>query len=439
MEYIFDIFNYLEYLTKDLTFQKIVGIFWFLFFIEIPRYYLLDLIILIKRFFYRDVINKKEITARIELYTNNPFVTIIVPGKNEGKNIYKLTQSLKEQTYKNYELVVVDDGSDDNTRLICESLLANGLINRFYSVDERGGKASAANLALIDNKSEVIIHLDADSSLDKDAIEEILLPFYYHENVGAVGGCVKVRNSDDSLCTLMQSMEYIESIQLGRTVTSEIGAFRTISGAFGAFRADVLNQVGYWDIGPGLDGDITQKIRKSGYKVVFTPKAVCLTAVPTSFAKLYRQRLRWGKSLVRFRLRKHLNVLDIRYANFRFSNFLTNLDNLVFSLIFDILWIFYMLNFLVSQPYGLLDLLVLKFLITIPLGFLSFFMSLSISERWREELKMIVAAPLQSFYSGYFLRITRIISTFQEFFFFSSYRDSWNPSKSSIWARDERL
>lgn len=439
MEYIFDIFNYLEYLTKDLTFQKIVGIFWFLFFIEIPRYYLLDLIILIKRFFYRDVINKKEITARIELYTNNPFVTIIVPGKNEGKNIYKLTQSLKEQTYKNYELVVVDDGSDDNTRLICESLLANGLINRFYSVDERGGKASAANLALIDNKSEVIIHLDADSSLDKDAIEEILLPFYYHENVGAVGGCVKVRNSDDSLCTLMQSMEYLESIQLGRTVTSEIGAFRTISGAFGAFRADVLNQVGYWDIGPGLDGDITQKIRKSGYKVVFTPKAVCLTAVPTSFAKLYRQRLRWGKSLVRFRLRKHLNVLDIRYANFRFSNFLTNLDNLVFSLIFDILWIFYMLNFLVSQPYGLLDLLVLKFLITIPLGFLSFFMSLSISERWREELKMIVAAPLQSFYSGYFLRITRIISTFQEFFFFSSYRDSWNPSKSSIWARDERL
>lgn len=439
MEQIFDIFNYLEYLTKDLTFQKLVATFWFLFFIEIPRYYLLDLCVLIKRFFYRNIRSKKELLAKIDLYTHNPFVTIIVPGKNEGNNIYKLTQSLKEQTYKNFELVVVDDGSDDNTRMICESLQANGLINRFYSVDERGGKASAANLALMDNNSEVIIHLDADSSLDKNAIEEILIPFYFDNNIGAVGGCVKVRNADDSLCTLMQSIEYLESIQLGRTVTSEIGAFRTISGAFGAFRTDVLHQVGYWDIGPGLDGDITQKVRKSGYKVVFTPKAICLTAVPTNFAKLYKQRLRWGKSLVRFRLRKHLNVLDFRYANFKFSNFITNLDNLIFSLVFDLLWIFYMLNFLVTQPYGLLDLLVLKFLITIPLGLLSFFMSLTISERWKEELRMIIAAPLQSFYSGYFLRITRIISTFQEFFFFSSYRDSWNPKKSSRVARDERL
>ncbi len=439
MEYIFDIFDYLEYLTKDLTFLKLVAIFWFLFFIEIPRYYLLDLIVLIKRFFYRNVRRQKELTAKIKLYTENPFVTIIVPGKNEGENIYKLTQSLKEQTYKNFDLVVVDDGSDDNTKMICESLQANGLINKFYSVDERGGKASAANMALIENKSDVIIHLDADSSLDKNAIEEILIPFYFEENVGAVGGCVKVRNADDSLCTLMQSMEYLESIQLGRTVSSEIGAYRTISGAFGAFRTDVLHQVGYWDIGPGLDGDITQKIRKSGYKVIFTPKAICLTATPTNFAKLYKQRLRWGKSLVRFRLRKHINVLNIRYANFKFSNFLTNLDNLVFSLFFDLLWIFYMVNFLVTQPYGLLDLFVLKFLITIPLAILSFFMSLTISERWREELKMIVATPLQSLYSGYFLRITRIIATFKEFFFFSSYNDSWNPEKSSRVARDNRL
>lgn len=439
MEILYNIFDYWGNLTRDLTFEKLVAIFWFLFFIEIPRYYILDFIVLVKRYFYRGVTKKKEITAKVELYTKNPFVSIIVPGKNEGEHIYKLTQSLKEQTYRNFELVVVDDGSDDDTKIICESLQKNGLIDKFYSLDERGGKASAANFALFEDKSDIVVHLDADSSLDRDALEQILLPFYYHENVGAVGGCVKVRNSRGSFCSIMQSMEYLESIQLGRTVTSELGLYRTISGAFGAFRSDVLNQVGKWDIGPGLDGDITQKIRKSGYKVVFNPKSICLTNVPTSWRALYKQRQRWGKSLVRFRLRKHFDVFYFNHANFNIKNFITNLDNLLFSLFFDLLWIFYMLSFLREQPYSLFDLLMLKFLITIPLGLFSFLLSMTLSERWKEEFKMIIFTPFQAIYSGYFLRITRIIASFREFFFFSSYRDKWNPEKSSRVARDERI
>ncbi|MFI3267436.1 MAG: glycosyltransferase [Rikenellaceae bacterium] len=433
------IFNYINDLLVGVTFEKLVAIFWFLFFIEIPRYYLLDVIVLLRRWIYSDIRHKREVNAKIELYTKNPFVSIIVPGKNEGKHIYKLTQSLKEQTYRNFELIVVDDGSDDDTKTICESLKKCGLIDKFYSVGERGGKASAANLALIENKSDIVVHLDADSSLDRDALEQVLIPFYTGKNVGAVGGCVKVRNSDDSLCTVMQSMEYLESIQVGRTVTSDLGGYRTISGAFGAFRSDVLKQVGKWDIGPGLDGDITQKIRKSGYNVVFNPKAICLTNVPTKFSALYKQRQRWSKSLVRFRLRKHSNVFNLFSSNFRISNFITNLDNVVFNLFFDILWLFYMLSFLTYQPYGLLDLLLLKFLITIPLGFISFIMSMMLSERRSEELKMFIFVPLQPVYSGYFLRITRIIATFKEFFFFSSYRDSWNPKKSSKWAQIDKL
>lgn len=439
MDFLTHIFDYLSDLTNGLTLEKLVAIFWFLFFIEIPRYYILDIVVLLRRWIYSDVRHKKEVRAKIELYTKNPFVSIIVPGKNEGKHIFKLTESLKEQTYRNFELVVVDDGSDDDTKIICESLRNCGLIDRFYSVAERGGKASAANLALIENKSDIVVHLDADSSLDRDALEQVLLPFYTGDNVGAVGGCVKVRNADDSICTLMQSMEYLESIQVGRTVTSDLGGYRTISGAFGAFRSDVLKQVGKWDIGPGLDGDITQKIRKSGYNVVFNPKAICLTNVPTTFGKLYKQRQRWSKSLVRFRLRKHVNVFNLFSSNFRVSNFVTNLDNVVFNFAFDLLWLFYMLSFLTYQPYSLLSLLILKFMITIPLGYISFALSMMLSERRREEIKMLPFVPLQPLYSGYFLRITRIIAAFREFFFFSSYNDSWNPNKSSKWARVDRL
>lgn len=340
---------------------------------------------LCRRWIYTDIRHKKEVNAKIQLYTKNPFVSIVVPGKNEGSNIYKLTQSLKEQTYRNFELVVVDDGSDDDTKIICESLQSCGLIDKFYSVGERGGKASAANLALVENKSDIVVHLDADSSLDRDALEQVLIPFYTGDNVGAVGGCVKVRNTDETVCTVMQSMEYLESIQVGRTVTSDLGGYRTISGAFGAFRSDVLKQVGKWDIGPGLDGDITQKIRKSGYNVIFNPKAICLTSVPTSFVNLYKQRQRWSKSLVRFRLRKHSNVFNLFSANFRASNFVTNLDNVVFNFFFDILWLFYMLSFLTNQPYSLLHLLLLKFIITIPLGYISFILSMMLSERRGEE------------------------------------------------------
>ncbi len=428
--------EYLQYLFAEYPPERLLALFWFLFVIEIPRYYLLDILVLVRRALTRTSRIKREEIARIRLFTDAPFVSIVAPGKNEGKHIYKLTQSLKEQTYRNFEIVIVDDGSDDDTRIICNSLQKNGLIDKFYSADVRGGKASAANLSLMNTRAEIIVHLDADSSLDRNAIEEILLPFYMEENVGGVGGTIKVRNADVSMATKMQALEYIESIMLGRLVTSELGIYRIISGAFGAFRKDVLDQVGNWDIGPGLDGDLTQKIRKSGYKVVFAHKAVCLTNAPIRFKNLYKQRLRWSKSLVRFRLRKHINVLNPFQKNFSIINFITNFDNLLFNLVFDMLWAFYLVNILVGNVNNIGDILVLKLMISSVLSFLSFFLSMSVSERWREEFRMIFYMPLQTIYSGYFLRITRIIASIQEFFFFSSYKDAWNPEKSSRYARD---
>ncbi len=428
--------EYFQYLYAEYPPERLFALFWFLFVIEFPRYYLLDILVLLRRGLTRMSRIELEAAARIRLFTEAPFVSIVAPGKNEGKHIYKLTQSLKEQTYRNFEIVIADDGSDDDTRIICNSLQKNGLIDKFYSADVRGGKASAANLSLMNTKAEIIVHLDADSSLDRNAIEEILLPFYMHDNVGGVGGTIKVRNADVSLATKMQALEYIESIMLGRLVTSDLGMYRIISGAFGAFRKDVLDQVGNWDIGPGLDGDLTQKIRKSGYKVVFAHKAVCLTNAPIKFKNLYKQRLRWSKSLVRFRLRKHLNVLNPLNRNFTIMNFITNFDNLMFNLVFDMLWLFYLINLIIGNVNNVGDILVLKFIIASILSFISFFLSMSVSERWREEFPMILYMPLQTLYSGYFLRITRIIASFKEFFFFSSYKDPWNPEKSSRFAKD---
>ena len=298
-----------------------IRIFWYFIFFEFGRYVLLEFWVLFVYWLGRKRRAKEWEAARQALYNEMPLISLIAPGKNEGKNIFKLVKSLNEQTYQNVEVIIVDDGSDDETPIIGRNLEKNGLIDLFIRNDMRGGKASAANLAWRYSRGKFLLHLDADCSFDRTAVENIIIPFYLDPEIGGVGGNVKVRNGDVSLCARLQSIEYLKSISVGRIVTSYLGIYRIISGAFAAFRMDALKKIGVWDIGPGLDGDITVKLRKSGYKIHFEPTAICLTAVPTKFSKLWKQRLRRSRSLVRFRLRKHLDVFLPR-KNWRWGTFL---------------------------------------------------------------------------------------------------------------------
>ncbi len=423
--------------TRNLSIKAILRTYWFLFFVEFPRYYLLEFFITIWfKLNYRKRRREKTV-ARQLLFAENPLVTILVPGKNEGKHIYKLTQSLKDQTYQNYEIIVVDDGSDDATPLICSDLEKHGFIDLYIRLGVRGGKASAANAGLYFAKGKYIVHLDADSSLDRDAIEKILTPFYLNPNVKAVGGTVKVRNSRDSICASLQALEYLKTIMVGRIVTSEMGIYHIISGAFGAFETEALKNVGMWDIGPGLDGDITQKLRKAGYKVVFENEAVCLTNVPTKWYALFKQRKRWSRSLVRFRIRKHRDIL-LPGNNFSLLNWFSNMESILYDCVFNYLWLVYMIGLLFTYTDRLLEIFLVGYLIRVFFAIMAFGVILMLTERPREELHLAKYLPLSTFYTGYFLRITRLIGHTSEFFFFSSYKDAWNPRKTSIIAQLER-
>src|SRR5690606_23066043 len=130
----------------------------------------------------------------------------------------------------NIELIVVDDGSTDNTPIIGNSFEKRGDIDLFLRAEERGGKASAANLGLRYSKGKYIVHLDADSSLADDAVEKILIPFYRYKEVGAVGGNIIVRNENESLTTTMQFLEYLQSISVSRIVLSHLGLYKIVSG-----------------------------------------------------------------------------------------------------------------------------------------------------------------------------------------------------------------
>lgn len=426
--------DFIAYLSS-VGYWKLIRIFWFYLLFEFFRYIFIEAIaIIIWKF--KQILNKpKWRYAREKFLRENPKISVIVPGKNEGKHIYKLAVSLKEQSYTNFEIIVVDDGSDDLTPEICKSLQSNGYINLFLRNEVRGGKASAANLALRFATGKFIVHLDADCSYDVDAIEKIIIPFYYNKKIGAIGGNVMVRNYKDSLITTLQAIEYSDAIAVGRTVSSELGIYRVISGAFGAFRKEALDRLGGWDIGPGLDGDITVKIRKLGYKIYFEPNAVCLTNVPDTPKKLIRQRLRWDKSLVRFRLRKHRDVFLPTYA-FRFSNFASFAENITYNLILNVTWFLYIVDMVISYPNELKYIIALNFFLYSANNFFKFLFFAPFRERKHAPVYYFLPyLPLMVFYFGYFLRIVRSVAYIQELFFKASYKDPWNPQKSSRQAK----
>lgn len=407
---------------------------------DMTRYVLLDVIVIFKYIPKRILAKKKYNAARIALYSERPLVSVIVPGKNEGKHLPKLVHRLSQQTYKNFELIVIDDGSDDDTAIICRDLSEKGLIDTFIRNEVRGGKASAANTALSYSNGKYIVHIDADSHLDIKSIETILLPFYMDQQVGAVGGDVRVANVEESFATRLQSIEYIKSLSTGRTVSSELGILRIISGAHGAFRRDVLDQIYGWDIGPGLDGDITLKIRKLGYKVIHEPFAVCYTNVPNTFKKLAKQRFRWDKSMVRFRVRKHRDIL-FPSAEFKFSNFITSAENIFFNLILNVKWWIYLLQILILHPDILAYIFIINYFLYFCANVLEYIIAIfllkdSINSK---DYLLFLFLPLMPFYTGIFLRIVRTFSYLMELIHRSSYSDKWNPWKVSKVAKDEKL
>ena len=324
------------------------------------------------------------------------------------------------------------------TPLICEDLKRAGYISKFFRMRLGGGKASAANFAALHASGKYIIHLDADSSLDRDAIEKILIPFYFDRKIKGVGGCIKVRNAHATLCSSVQALEYLKTIMVGRMGTNMLGIYHIISGAFGAFEAEAIRQVGCWDIGPGLDGDITQKLRKAGYKVWFANDAVCMTDVPTSWAKLFKQRMRWSKSLVRFRIRKHKDILWSD-RNFSFLNMFSNLENIVYDFAFNYIWFFYIIMLFFMNVDRLWEIIVIGYLIRIAFALIAFSIIMLLTERPRDEFKLFPYVFVLTFYHGYFLRVARLMAHTAELFFFSSYRDSWNPKKTSSIARAEGI
>jgi biofilm PGA synthesis N-glycosyltransferase PgaC len=244
-----------------------------------------------------------------------------------------------------------------------------------------------------------VMALDGDTSFDNTMVSAMVRHFE-DPNVPAVAGSLRVRNTWTSLATAIQSIEYLISIQMAKTGLGEWNLLNNISGAFGAFRKDIIDQLGGWDTHSAEDLDMTLRIksyfgRHRNLRIPFEPKAIGHTDAPASIAGLLMQRLRWDGDLLFLYARKHSGSITPRLMGW--PNFLmTVVSGLFIQVVLPFIIVGYSLLMLFTLPWQTvvtLALLVeLVYLVVLTMQFL--LMLGLISERPRQDIRLLPLLPL---------------------------------------------
>jgi cellulose synthase/poly-beta-1,6-N-acetylglucosamine synthase-like glycosyltransferase/peptidoglycan/xylan/chitin deacetylase (PgdA/CDA1 family)/spore germination protein YaaH len=220
-----------------------------------------------------------------------PFVTVIVPAYNEAKVITSTLRSLLACAYENLEIIVVDDGSTDETSDVVAAMAADNPRIRLIK-QANGGKASAANRAAAAALGEIVVAVDADTVVPPESIPKMIAHFV-SPDVTAVCGNVEVGNVN-GIFTAFQAIEYVTSQNFDRRAFSALNCISVVPGALGAWRRDaMLAAGGYSDQTLTEDADLTLTILRRGGRVVYEPEAHGRTEAPESLSALLRQRFRW--------------------------------------------------------------------------------------------------------------------------------------------------
>ena len=271
-----------------------------------------------------------------------PSLSVIAPAFNERETIIDNIRTLLSLYYNNYEVVVVNDGSSDDTlekiiqayelekvnyyfdyRLPCERIRGvyksmNRSFKKLTVIDKRnGGKADSLNAGLNVCRNDLVVSIDADSIMEPDALLKLVKPFMEakEKKVIGAGGVIRIANSCEiseghiqkinlprKFLPRAQVMEYTRAFLMGRMAWSELDGLLLISGALGMFdREVVIAAGGYSTKTVGEDMELVVRIRRymtdhgMDYDVVYIPDPLCWTEVPSSIRVLARQRSRWTR------------------------------------------------------------------------------------------------------------------------------------------------
>lgn len=287
-----------------------------------------------------------------------PRISVLVPAYNESASIVESVTNLLALTYPNLEVIVVSDGSTDDTlerlttafkmapvlpvfrRLIptaeVRQLFRSPEDARLVVVDKRnGGKADALNAAVNMASGELVCAIDADTVVAHDALQQLVPPFLASNETVAVGGTVRLVNNavwSDAQVTGMraptrflvgaQSAEYPRAFLVGRLAWNPLGGNLIISGAFGVFRKTALVEVGGYEQGSvGEDMELVVRLRRKASerggraRVEFSPNPVAYTEAPESLRTLARQRNRWFRGLLDVLVRHRRMIFNPKYGS----------------------------------------------------------------------------------------------------------------------------
>ncbi len=282
-----------------------------------------------------------------------PSVSLIAPAYNEGPTIIENIRSMLSLEYNNYNVIVVNDGSKDDTlqkvikafdlvkvpffiqknlsskRVFGVYKSTNKAYKKLVFVDkENGGKSDALNAGINVSNSRFVACIDVDCILENDSLQRMVKPFMEDSSVIASGGVVRVANScevkhgrlikvklSSNRLARFQVIEYMRAFLLGRMAWSKLNGLLLISGAFGMFdRKLIVEAGGYSTNTVGEDMELVVRLRslmtrkKRNFKVHMIPDPLCWTEVPADNKTLGKQRNRWARGTIDTLIR-HSNML----------------------------------------------------------------------------------------------------------------------------------
>jgi cellulose synthase/poly-beta-1,6-N-acetylglucosamine synthase-like glycosyltransferase len=261
-----------------------------------------------------------------------PFVSVVIAAYNEEKVICKTIDSILNSDYPNFEILIVDDGSKDDTAGVVHSAYAHHPFVRLIKKDN-GGKSSAVNLGFKEASGEIVVALDADTLIAENAIS-LLVSHFKNEHVAAVSGNVKVGNKGN-LLTNWQHIEYVTGFNLERRAFAALNCITVVPGAIGAWRKTAVEEAGYFQEDTlAEDTDLTLSLLRNGKKIEFEEKAYAFTEVPEDVKSLAKQRYRWVYGTLQC-LWKHRDALFNR--NHRSLGFIALPNMWLFQYLFQII------------------------------------------------------------------------------------------------------
>ena len=239
-----------------------------------------------------------------------PKVTVVVPAYNEGAFVKKALKALVKSSYPRdkLQIIAVDDGSKDDTYDYIRSMARRypRLIKAIRFPKNRGKREAMAE-GVKHSTGDIVVFIDSDTAIEKDAITYIVAPFE-NPKVGGTTGKVKVENYRTNFLTRMLGVRYVMSFDFYRCTSSVFGGVTCLSGVISAYRKSLLDKVvPEWKeqmfLGKkctfGDDRSLTNHVLKNGYFTVYSRKAVAHTLAPENLRKMFKMLIRWNRSFTR--------------------------------------------------------------------------------------------------------------------------------------------